>query len=253
VAVADPKEKSSFAPKEGSQLYALAYTPDGKQIAAGGNSTVAWLMDAASGREVRRFTSNPTAISHLLISPDAKHLFTACRKEIHQFDLGTGKELRYLEEHQTSISGLALCFLRMWDASRGRLLHAVKHEFPVSGLASSPDGKKALTGGWDANARAWDLTADPPAETSKVLGGNGHLYYFTFAPDGKTYATFGSGQKLILWETATHKKLKEWPFEEPVSALAFASDGRHLAVALNTGPVYVLRLGKPEDPKTGAK
>jgi hypothetical protein len=64
------------------------------------------------------------------------------------------------------------------------------------------------------------------------------------SPDGRALATLGLDYRLIVWETATGKRLRGWLIPEYVAGLAYASDSRHLAVALGTGVVYVLRVGE---------
>jgi serine/threonine protein kinase/WD40 repeat protein len=67
-----------------------------------------------------------------------------------------------------------------------------------------------------------------------------------FSPDGQRFACLRRDQEVTVW--AVHpvveakKPLYRWRFPGPVSHLAWAPDGRHLATANGNGTIYVLRL-----------
>jgi hypothetical protein len=61
-------------------------------------------------------------------------------------------------------------------------------------------------------------------------------------PEGKTAFTAGLDYRLIEWDVAAGKRLREWYFPETIASLSLASDSRHLAIGLATGVAYVLRL-----------
>ncbi len=51
-----------------------------------------------------------------------------------------------------------------------------------------------------------------------------------FAPDGKTIASAGDDHRIRLWDTASHRQLREFGgHDKPVNAIAFAPDGKLLA------------------------
>jgi len=64
-----------------------------------------------------------------------------------------------------------------------------------------------------------------------------------FAPDGKT-AAIAYSSSLVLLEMPSGNRMKEWQFPGQVQSVAFAPDGRHLAVANGNGTLYVLRLAE---------
>ena len=63
-----------------------------------------------------------------------------------------------------------------------------------------------------------------------------------FAPDGQTLASAGPTGRLMLWQTATGQKLREWQLPGTILRVEFTPDGRHLALGNANGTVYVLRL-----------
>src|SRR6185369_1856181 len=59
--------------------------------------------------------------------------------------------------------------------------------------------------------------------------------------DGKRLAAACEDGRLIWWDTATWQQ-QEWKAPMPVYAVAWASDGKHLACGNADGTVYILRI-----------
>src|SRR4051812_38405501 len=57
----------------GEEFKSVALSPDGNTFAIGGSSTIS-LLDAATGRIVRRFPTGKIPNEHLTLSPDGKVL-----------------------------------------------------------------------------------------------------------------------------------------------------------------------------------
>ena len=72
-----------------------------------------------------------------------------------------------------------------------------------------------------------------------------YVFLMQYSPDGRYLLTQEGSYRIILWDAATKKKLKEWSLPEYTGNLAFAPDSRHLAISLVTGVTYVLRLEGP--------
>jgi WD40 repeat protein len=43
---------------------------------------------------------------------------------------------------------------RVWDLNTGATLHVLEGSASMIGVAVTPDGKRALTGGWDGTAQS---------------------------------------------------------------------------------------------------
>ena len=67
-------------------------------------------------------------------------------------------------------------------------------------------------------------------------------------PDGRTLCTRLLDGKVIVWEAASGKRLQEWALNEIVGGVAYSPDSRHLAIGLDTGVAYIVRLGPAEKP-----
>src|SRR5207248_5181972 len=98
-------------------------------------------------------------------------------------------------------------------------------------VAFSPDGKTALSGCSDGNARLWDVASGNLLrifETHK----NGRAWTVAFTPDGKQAVTGGGntfeksggpGASLRLWDLATGKQISHFEGR--------AKDARRVAIS----------------------
>jgi WD40 repeat protein len=121
-------------------------------------------------------------------------------------------------------------------------------------VAFAPDGKLLAAPGKDSTVRLWDLTGTKPKEVLHPLPVTSHAVSLCFAPDGKTLATADGGRQVILWNLTSPRgivpKQKVFPregqqFPGEVRCVAFAPDGRHLAVGNSNCTIYLLRLAPP--------
>src|SRR5689334_495810 len=63
--------------RHGDQAFGVAFAPDGKLLASGGDDRVIRLWDAATGDEVRTFTGHTDGVNAVAFSPDGKALASA--------------------------------------------------------------------------------------------------------------------------------------------------------------------------------
>jgi WD40 repeat protein len=62
---------------------------------------------------------------------------------------------------------------------------------------------------------------------------------------GQRIVSSGRDGRVILWDTIAGTRLAGWQFPGRVDAVAFANDGRHIAVGNASGTIYILRLPSP--------
>jgi WD40 repeat protein len=156
---------------------------------------------------------------------------------------------------QSMLYGVAAVELEDRVQTRGQLLATLQRNpgllltrrlsaVEVSGAAISPDGRLLASGDRDGVVRFTDLRTWKPSGRSVRLGRPVPEQAMAFSPDGRTVAVgAGSGNRMDVHfvDVATRRarRVRSWrgwvtPADLQTLLLAYAPDGRHLAVALAT-------------------
>jgi WD40 repeat protein/serine/threonine protein kinase/Tfp pilus assembly protein PilF len=122
-----------------------------------------------------------------------------CRQALAELPPGGGTESpevaavrALIEPHRDSGPGL----LRSWHG----------HESSVSALALSPDGRRALSAGWDGTLKLWDLTSGDCLRTIKA--DEKLVLAAAVSPDWRLAVARGSEGGLRAWDLVTGECLK---------------------------------------------
>jgi WD40 repeat protein len=191
-------------PEPGSRL---AFSPDGRILAARCTNNTVKLWNVTTGEEMRRL-ENAWDVICLSFSPDGQTLATGnWAGEVQFWNIATGE--------------------------RGLLLRG--HTAQVWSLAFSPDGRRLATGGTDQTVRLWSVSSG--REESKLMGHGSEVWAVAFSPDGQTLATGSKDEMVMLWSTAP--KPAEVVFTNVNLPPSFSPDNRLLATARFGGPVTV--------------
>jgi WD40 repeat protein len=258
---------------------ALAFGPDGKTLATGTNSTTVTLWDFVSRRKLRTLPGHPTSVSMLAYLPDSKRLLASSGKTLVLWNADNGREMSRFDMHQQRINSFSLsgdgryvltgtgyydydekgkiktkdgqyvyadCTLRLLDVKDGSLVKEVKDlKYPVSSVAFAPDSRQAVASLWRSNTHLWDVSTEAIKDQGEMKTGCTWAHLHVFSPDGRVLATKGQEGRLVLFDRITGKVIWQWVPEEAIRSICFSPGGRYLAVALITGPVYILRLTPP--------
>jgi WD40 repeat protein len=208
---------------------AVAYSPDGKLLAAGGSDNHIRLFDAATGKEIRRLAGHQ---ARTFAPAQKKGAFDLLVGSVGEGNVTT---LAFSPDGKTLASGGWDDTVRLWDVAGGReLRRLVAHKAMVARVAFSGDGKVlASRGGLDGVLRLWDPATG--AELHKVEGlsrVNPWRFYreaaLALSPDGKTVAA-STGKAVVLYDPATGKEVEQIPGYRDCMYLAYSPDGKLLA------------------------
>jgi WD40 repeat protein len=189
-----------------SEVTSIAFSPDGKRIAAGDRGGTLRLWDTATQQPIGKpMVGHDGSIFGVAYSPDGKRI----------------------------VSGSFDDTLRLWDAATGSAIGEpmLGHTAPVSTVAFSPDGRLIASGGMDATVRLWN--ADTRAPIAEPLTANGQpVTGIAFSPDGRRIVSAG-GTTLQLWDVATRTPVGA-PLQGHTAAIdrvVYSRDGTRIASA----------------------
>jgi WD40 repeat protein/serine/threonine protein kinase len=224
-----------------SVVFAVAFSPDGRFLAAAGRDGGVHLVDLAT-RTASVLHRHARQILGLAFSPEGRHLASGdVTGAVHLFDRDT-RQVRRLTGASGPVWRLAFgpdgALWSVGGADGSLLVWRPGHRdrlrpWPgtgsrhVNSLAVSADGARVAGGRNDGSTLVWDAASG--AEIQR-LAGHGRVYAVSFDGRGSRLATGGADRTIRIWDTATgrlHHTLRG--HTDTVFDVRFSPDGLHLA------------------------
>ncbi|MFD7258335.1 helix-turn-helix domain-containing protein [Streptomyces sp. NPDC059874] len=245
----------------GGPVNAVAFAPDGKTLASGGNDGKVRLRRTAEHRTLAAFTM-PGRVRAMAFSPDGRTLAAASTDGPAQLWDIAGRRPKALLPASTA-GARAVAFapdgrtlaiadpdgtIRLWEAAGGPAgeQHAVAelagHTGRVNALAYAPDGRTLVSAGADRTVRLWDPVGARPlavlaGHTDEVLGA-------AFAPDGRSVASGGVDRTVRLWDVAGRRTTATLTGNsDDVNGVAYTPDGTMVVSAGGDGATRLWDVG----------
>jgi RNA polymerase sigma factor (sigma-70 family) len=241
--------------------YHLAFSPDGKVLAASGSHNhrgAVHLWDPTTGKFLKRLEIGAGALA---FSPDGSLLVAGARV----WDFKASKELsanpeaaRGAIERAVAGNGVVVTAsgdntIRLWDPATGKQRLCLTHDGWIRDVALSPDGTLLASNCLDDTVCLWDVASGRKIYRLAGHGEMGGRRAVGFTPDGKAFLAWGDDMYLRQWDVRTGKAVSEYAIrpsgievagedDEPskremlrgIDEGRFTPDGKHL----------VLRAGK---------
>lgn len=156
-------------------VMSMAYSPDGKTLAAGVFNERVQMWDTTTLAEKPGLTGHRTEVMAVAYTRDGKTV--------------------------ASTGGVEL---RLWDVGTGKLRRTLKQGEYIRAVAFSPDGKRVASGDGAPKAGAtgevviWDAATGEERRRWKVRGGG--VVAMAFSTDGRTLATRSYGGRVEVTE-----------------------------------------------------
>uniref|UniRef100_A0A7S3K5V2 Anaphase-promoting complex subunit 4 WD40 domain-containing protein n=1 Tax=Aureoumbra lagunensis TaxID=44058 RepID=A0A7S3K5V2_9STRA len=189
-----------YVPPQPNFAMDVAFSPDGKWLAASGIDGIISIFDVETQKRVSILKGHHQPVRKITFSPDSSRLLSACDdSRLLAFDFA--REEHFIDQYSAHTGWVMSCqyapdgsnrfascsgdgTVKIWDTavSGGHVLASLEeHESMVSSLAFSPDAKKLITGAEDGCLQMHSLLPGekpqlPPDPDSKF-----HLEPVSFA------------------------------------------------------------------------
>jgi WD40 repeat protein len=223
-------------------IAALAFSPDGAQLAASGYHEIT-LWDAATGQLLRRVKNLPQRLQALAWHPAGQWLAVGGGTpgqsgEIALVDMAKGEVAKVLATTIDTVMALAFDpsgerlaaggadnVIRIFSLPDGKELRLIQqHADWVLGLAFSPDGQQLASASRDRSARVFHLgTGELQAS---YMGHEAPVSGVAFTPDGKSVYSCGRDKELHFWAAKDGKRGGKLPGAEGELLRVLEADGQ---------------------------
>ncbi|WWC72243.1 uncharacterized protein I206_106205 [Kwoniella pini CBS 10737] len=196
-------QSESYVLKQQGHYYdmnTLSFSPDGQNIATGGEDGKVKLWNAQSGFCFVTFPEHTASVSSVEFAKQGQVLFTASLDgTVRAYDMVRYRNFRtFTSPTPVQFSSLAVdpsgdvvCAgsqdsfeIYMWSVQTGKLLDVLTgHSAPVCGLSFSPSGEQLASASWDRSIRLWSVFGRSRATEPVTLSSEATA--LAYSPDGK--------------------------------------------------------------------
>jgi RNA polymerase sigma factor (sigma-70 family) len=224
-------------------VQALAFSPDGKNLASGSQDATVRVWDAAAGKEKTTLQCPNIYAVAVAFSPDGATLAAAGGAAPAAFDRTIRWSLGEVlndERHWRETGEIKVWDVATWTERRiyqgdtGR----------VHSIAFRPDGAVLAAGLQEGTIRLWDIAT---GRELACFRGNGRVTAVAFSPDGKTLAAVhgaapdmlpeSAPERVQLWDVLSGQVRAQFHGSaRRISSVVFSPDGQTLATASTLHP-----------------
>ena len=240
----------------------VAFSRDGRLIAAAAGSNAAKIWDVTTGREVQTLSGPEGSMAASLggmyfIGFTGNGRVVTISDAIRVWDIATGRELQTLLSTSLNAAGvsrgaalspdgsqLATIItdgekpqIKFWDLGSGSEARSVDlpdKEINSAELSFAPDGRLLVAGIVDKRLKLWDVASKGNGTERELAPTAKDHSLVRFSRDGRLIA-LSEGYTIKLWETATGRELPAMKvpnsgiFAEGNAFVSFSDDGKRAA------------------------
>ncbi len=237
----------------------VAFSPNGKIIAACSGDGTIRLWETGTGRQIHELKGHSNVVSAITFSPDGTTLVSGSWDgTIRIWDTAQGTQITALSVKDKVFNYLSLALspdgkklaagsdqqmILLWDIQTSACVKELKSRGRyITAMAFSPDGNTLAVGSSGTNYRKIELWDANTGELSRTLEGHKEgIRSLKFSPNGMLASGSDDG-KVKLWITTEKKEYYTFKIECDVDSVAFSPDGNILAIGAKDGKIRIIDI-----------
>ena len=232
------------------KVEALAFSPDGNQLATAGVDRSVKVWNMRTGTLLRTLLGHIASVRAVAYSPDGRHIASGGNDDtIKLWNAVTGELLLSVQGHTSGVSSLTYSLdnrfivsassdstIKLWRSATLQLVHVFNtHGTEIAEAWLSNDGKLIVSGGSDGSVSLWDTSTGQLVHL--LLGHSGRVMAVAVSPDNRYIASGSKDSTIKIWDARNGRLIKTFqdsdgsaPTDE-ITSVKFSDDGRYLLSA----------------------
>lgn len=228
-----------------SNIFALAYSPDGKTIAAAHDDGTVTIRNAQTHALQKTLKGHTEAVYSIAFSPDTTTLVTGSYDTtVKIWNTKSSKCIHTLKGHESWVNAVAFSMdgtivasgsadstIKIWNVADGRLrLNIPTYDTLTKSIVFSKVSNELTAGGTNRNVNVYTTLNGKIIRT--FTGYTQRLSNAEFSPEGNAMLTGSEESSAIIWDLKDMGRVQSFNISKGSSHNAvFSPDGRYFAAA----------------------